>query len=70
MAKYLVKVGFRDVHTKDVYSAGQEIEMTVKRAKEATENTVISAKKLNAEGRLSDDKLIEYENGILERVDR
>lgn len=38
MAKYIVKQNFRDTHTKEVYEAGQEIEMTVKRANEAIKN--------------------------------
>lgn len=38
MAKYLVKKKFRDKETKKVYQAGQEIDMTVKRAEEAVEN--------------------------------
>jgi len=38
MAKYIVKQDFRDTHTKEIYRAGQEIEMTVKRANEAIKN--------------------------------
>lgn len=45
MAKYKVLKTFRDKHTKEVYEAGQEIEMTVKRANEAMKNL----KKYNGE---------------------
>lgn len=38
MAQYRVLKRFRDVHTKEVYAEGQEIEMTVKRADEAARN--------------------------------
>jgi len=38
MAKYIVKQNFIDTHTKEIYRAGQEIEMTVKRANEAIKN--------------------------------
>lgn len=38
MAKYRVLQRFRDIHTKEEYEPNQEIEMTVKRAKEAIEN--------------------------------
>lgn len=38
MAKYKVLKLFRDKETKEVYQAGQEIEMTVKRADEAAES--------------------------------
>lgn len=38
MAKYRVLKRFRDKETKEVYEAGQVIEMTVKRANEAIEN--------------------------------
>lgn len=38
MAKYKVTNEFRDVHTKELYTAGTEIEMTVKRAGEAEKN--------------------------------
>lgn len=37
MAKYLVLQKFRDKETNEVYEAGQEIEMTVKRANLAIE---------------------------------
>lgn len=36
MAVYKVLQIFRDIETKEVYEAGQEIELTVKRAEEAT----------------------------------
>lgn len=38
MAKYKVLQKFRDVETKEVYEADDEIEMTVKRADEAVKN--------------------------------
>lgn len=38
MAKYRVLKRFRDKETKEVYEAGQVIEMTIKRANEAIEN--------------------------------
>lgn len=38
MAKYIVLKEFTDKHTKEKYNKGQEIEMTVKRAKEAEVN--------------------------------
>lgn len=38
MAKYKVLQKFRDVETKEVYKANQEIEMTVKRADAAVKN--------------------------------
>lgn len=38
MAKYKVLQKFRDIETKEVYEAGHEIEMTVKRADEAIKN--------------------------------
>lgn len=38
MAKYKVLKGFRDIETKEAYTANQEIEMTVKRADEAAKN--------------------------------
>lgn len=38
MAKYKVLKKFRDIHTKEVYKANTEIEMTVKRADEVEKN--------------------------------
>ena len=38
MAKYKVLENFRDKHTEELYTAGTEIEMTVKRAGEAEKN--------------------------------
>lgn len=38
MAKYKILQPFEDIETKENYQIGQEIEMTVKRANEATEN--------------------------------
>lgn len=38
VAKYLVLQKFRDKETKEVYQAGQEIDMAVKRANKAIEN--------------------------------
>lgn len=38
MAKYKVLEDFRDKHTEELYTAGTEIEMTVKRATEAEKN--------------------------------
>lgn len=38
MARYRVLKRFRDKYTQEVYEAGQEIEMTVKRANEAIKN--------------------------------
>lgn len=38
MAQYKVLQPFKDVETGEKYKAGQEIEMTVKRANEAIEN--------------------------------
>ena len=38
MATYKVLKAFRDKHTKEVYKANDEIEMTVKRAKEVEKN--------------------------------
>lgn len=38
MAKFNVLKTFRDKHTDEVYQAGSEIEMSVKRSKEATKN--------------------------------
>ena len=38
MAKYQVLKAFRDIHTKEVYKANAEIEMTVKRATEVEKN--------------------------------
>lgn len=66
MAKYKVKIGFRDVHTKEDYSAGQEIEMTVKRANEAEKNLTQAVEDLKAKGKETE----KYESGFLERVDK
>lgn len=38
MAKYKVLKTFKDIHTNEVYNPHQEIEMTVKRAKEVEQN--------------------------------
>lgn len=38
MANYKVLKEFRDKETKELYTAGKEIEMTVKRAEEAEKN--------------------------------
>lgn len=38
MARYRVLKNFKDKYTKEIYEAGQEIEMTVKRANEAIKN--------------------------------
>lgn len=38
MANYKVLKEFRDKETKELYKAGKEIEMTVKRAEEAEKN--------------------------------
>ncbi|MGH1804735.1 hypothetical protein [Enterococcus gallinarum] len=38
MAKFKVLEQFRDKHTKELYEVGEEIELTVKRAKEAEKN--------------------------------
>lgn len=38
MAKYKVLEDFRDKHTEELYTAGTEIEMTVKRAGEVEKN--------------------------------
>lgn len=38
MVKYKVMKKFRDVHTKEIYEQNTEIEMTVKRADEVTQN--------------------------------
>lgn len=38
MAKFKVLKAFRDIETKEVYEANQEIDLTVKRAKEVVEN--------------------------------
>lgn len=38
MAKYKVLQRFKDIETGTVYTAGEVIEMTVKRANEATKN--------------------------------
>lgn len=38
MARYRVLKRFKDKYTKEIYEAGQEIEMTVKRANEAIKN--------------------------------
>lgn len=38
MAKYKVLKTFRDIHTKEIYKKGTEIEMTVKRANEVEKN--------------------------------
>lgn len=38
MARYRVLKRFKDKYTKEIYEAGQEIEMTVKRANEAMKN--------------------------------
>ena len=38
MAKYKVLKTVRDIHTKEIYEANDEIEMTVKRANEAIKN--------------------------------
>ena len=38
MAKFEVKKTFRDVHTKEVYTEGSVIDMTVKRANEVEKN--------------------------------
>lgn len=69
MAKFIVKHEFRDIHTKEIYSAGQEIEMTVKRAKEAEKNLAEEIKKYADNEKLSSDKISKYEGGFLERVE-
>ena len=38
MAKYIVLRNFRDKYTKEMYNKGQEIDVTVKRAKEMEAN--------------------------------
>lgn len=38
MAKFKVLKVFRDIETKEVYEVNQEIDLTVKRAKEVVEN--------------------------------
>lgn len=38
MAQYKVLQVFKDKHTGNVYKVGEEVEMTVKRANEATAN--------------------------------
>lgn len=38
MAKYIVLRNFRDKYTKEMYKKGQEIDVTVKRAKEMEAN--------------------------------
>ena len=38
MDKFKVLKAFRDIETKEVYEANQEIDLTVKRAKEVVEN--------------------------------
>lgn len=38
MAEFKVLKDFKDVHTGEVYSEGDEIEMTVKRSKEVAKN--------------------------------
>ena len=38
MAKFVPNIRFKDKETDEVYEAGQEFEMTVKRSKELTEN--------------------------------
>ena len=38
MAKFVSNIRFKDKETDDIYEAGQEFEMTVKRSKELTEN--------------------------------
>lgn len=38
MAKYIVNKGFIDIETRERYTEGQEIDMTVKRAKEVEDN--------------------------------
>lgn len=38
MAKFKVLKDFRDIHTKEIYEANSEIEMTVKRSEEVTKN--------------------------------
>ena len=38
MAKFVSNIRFKDKETDEVYEAGQEFEMTVKRSKELTEN--------------------------------
>lgn len=38
MAKFKVLQDFKDIHTKETYNAGQEIELTEKRAKEVVAN--------------------------------
>ena len=38
MAKFKVLKDFRDIHTKEIYEANSEIEMTVKRSEEVIKN--------------------------------
>lgn len=38
MAKFKVLKSFRDIHTKEIYTKGITIDMTVKRAKEVAKN--------------------------------
>lgn len=38
MAKFKVLKDFRDIHTKEIYQANSEIEMTVKRSEEVIKN--------------------------------
>ena len=38
MAKFVSNIRFKDKETDEIYEAGQEFEMTVKRSKELTEN--------------------------------
>ena len=38
MAKFVSNIRFKDKEANEIYEAGQEFEMTVKRSKELTEN--------------------------------
>ena len=38
MAKFVSNIRFKDKEADEIYEAGQEFEMTVKRSKELTEN--------------------------------
>ena len=38
MVKYKVNKVFQDIHTKEIYTVGQEIDIAVKRAKEIESN--------------------------------
>lgn len=38
MAKFKVLKAFKDIHTNEIYKIDQEIDMTVKRAKEVEQN--------------------------------